>query len=144
MIYRAALLSILLLASSCASTPPAPTHAEVKEQYANQLTDRERVILTLNYACKNDMPYETRICQITKKQIDIALEVIFELNNEADSLVTAVNKKVAALIECTYQGHLKDQKVSIIETDAARSKLFAMGKQILSYVGCAAILGAGL
>jgi len=140
MIYRAAILSTLLAATSCASIPPPPTYSEVTDRYANQVTDREQVILTLIYACKDGMPYKTRDCKIKRPQIDIALKVVKELNKEANDLTTAVNKKVQALIECAYIGHLKDQKLAIIEAQAARDRWIGMGKQAGSYVLCGLIL----
>jgi len=144
MIYRAAILSILILAISCSSTPPVVPYDEVKARFNPQLIDRNEVVLKLIYACKDDMPYETRDCKIKKKQIDVALKVVAELNKEADSLVISSNAKVEQLIECTYQGYLKDQKTALIEAQAARNQLFSMGKQIISYAGCAALLGLGL
>ena len=135
--YRAVGLGILLLATtSCVNIPPLPTHSEVTDRYANQLTDRQQVVLKLIYDCNPSVPY----CRIEKKQIDIALKVVKNLNKEANDLTTAKNETVKQLIECAYQGHTKDHILAIVKAEAARDKAISTAKIVGLWVGCGVVI----
>jgi len=135
----AVILLVFLSLVSCASAPPPVSFAEVTDQYASQITEQpERVSGAIVADCVDG------ICEVSEDTLSKIAKIINKLNDTVESLINSSNAKVSALTHCTYINHKKDEIIALVKTDAARSKLFAMGKQILSYVGCAAILGAGL
>jgi len=136
---KAVVLVSLLALVSCASAPPTASFAEVKEQFVDQIAEQpDRVVVEIIADCRDGM------CTVSEDTLSKVVQVITKLNDSIESLIDSSNAKVEALTHCTYINHKKDEIIALVKTDAARSKLFAMGKQILSYVGCAAIIGAGL
>ena len=138
MLKKAVLVSILGL-YSCASAPPTVSFTEVTARFAGQVAEQPaRVKVDMVADCIDGM------CEVSESTLSKLTQIITKLNDTIESLIDSSNAKVDALTHCTYINHKKDEIITLVKTDAARSKLFAMGKQIISYGVCAGLLGLGL
>jgi len=103
--YLKVLLPAIVLLSSCSTAPVAPPFSEFAEQYP-QNPIPERVIFNFHEAC-NDQGQ----CIVSEEIIDVAVEVITDMNDTIEDLSAEVNLKLTSILHCEYASAKKTESL---------------------------------
>lgn len=133
---KLALLASVLLLGSCASVPPAPTFTEVAA-----VNDAHKVVYN-RISVDVDADCDDGGCYISEDTLTRLMQIIANMNDEAEHRVNAYNLSLDSLSHCTYAGNQYREAIDKLDQRATKMDITHTIKQLVTFAGCGTLLWA--